>query len=148
MRLTKRTFARVILLAIALSVGIWLLYEPGVKATESDTIQRGLMSVGDNISATWQRAGDVLIDDDGDKWRCENPEAANPSDMGCALLEQPKQSGFPALNPHVSVQNAQGQWLVFKRKGDHGIIDANGTIWTCANRDGATTLAAMGCAKR
>ena len=102
---------------------------------------------GGNVSATWQRAGNVLIDEDGDKWKCENPDAANPSDMGCAILEQPMQADLPELNPHIMVQNASGQWLVFERKGENEIIDANGTIWTCANRDGAITLADMGCTR-
>lgn len=145
MRLTKSTFFKVILLAMALSGGIYLLYDPGVEAAASVALSK--MVDGDNVSATWQRAGNVLIDEDGDKWRCENPDAKNPNDMGCALLDQLTQDELPALNPHIMVQNASGQWLVFERKGDHEIIDANGTLWTCANRDGAVTLADMGCTR-
>lgn len=147
MRLTKRVVTRVILLAVALSLGIWLLYEPGVEAAMSGTMRKAMMGMGDNVSATWQRTGAIIIDEDGDKWRCENPEASNPADMACALVDRQVQTDFPKLNPYVSVQNAQGQWLIFERKGDHEIIDANGTIWRCANRDGATTLANMGCTR-
>jgi hypothetical protein len=145
MKLLENVYVRVVILAIVLSAGIYFLYDPGVEAAASTVLSK--IIANDNISATWQRAGNVLIDEDGDKFRCENPDAPNPSDMGCAIMDQPTQTNLLKLNPHLAVQNAQGQWLIFERKGDHEIIDANGTIWTCANRDGATTLADMGCTR-
>lgn len=145
MRLTGKVVFRVILIALALSGGIWLLYEPRVEAAATTTMRKVLSTMDGDISVTWQRTGNILIDEDGDKWRCESPDAKNPNDMGCALLNPPAQSEFPPLNPYVSVQNERGQWLVFERRGENEIIDANGTIWQCANRDGATTLANMGC---
>lgn len=144
MRLTKGTFFKVVILAIAISGGIYLLYDPGVEAAASVALSK--MIEGDTVSATWQRVGNVLIDEDGDKWRCENPDASNPNDMGCAFMDEPTQTELE-LNPHIMVQNDAGQWLVFERKGDHEIIDADGAVWTCANRDGAVKLADMGCAR-
>lgn len=146
MRLTIRTLVRVILLAVILSAGLWLLSDNNVVSAPATSITHELAP---GLVAGWVRQGNQLTDADGDVWNCDNPEATEPADMDCTLFVQPTSGKRdPNDNPYVGMTNDAGQWLIFEKRGDNELIDATGTIWFCASRIPGKTLAANGCHRR
>lgn len=146
MRLTIRTIMRVILLAVILSAGLWLLSDSNVISAPAEHITHELAP---GLVAGWVRQGNKLTDADGDLWECRHLEAAEPADMDCILITQPTSGKRdPNDNPYIGMTNDVGQWLIFEKRGDNELIDATGAAWICAKRTPGATLAANGCHRR
>ncbi len=146
MRLTIRTIMRVVLLAVIISAGLWLLSDNNVISAPAANITHELAP---GLVAGWVQQGNQLTDADGDLWECRNPVAKEPADMDCTLVTQPETGKRdPNENPYIGMTNDAGQWLIFEKRGDNELIDATGAAWNCASRIPGATLAANGCHRR
>jgi len=145
MRLTGRAIFRVILVAVALSAGLWLLSDNSVSsAPASATIKR---TIAPGVEAGWVRNGNTITDADGDAWECSNLDAVEPGDWNCKV-SNPSAQVERGDNPAVALRLESGQWLIFEKRGDNELIDTTGATWTCATRTAGATLAANGCSRR
>ena len=145
MRLTSKVIVRVILVAVALSAGLWLLSDDSVSsAAASATIKR---TIAPGVEAGWVRSGNTITDADGDVWECANLDAVEPGDWNCKQ-SNPLTQVERGDNPAVALRLETGQWLIFEKRGDNELIDTTGATWTCATRTAGATLAANGCSRR
>lgn len=145
MRLTGKAIFRVILVAIALSAGLWLLSDNSVSsAPASATIKR---TIEPGVEAGWVRSGNTITDADGDVWECANLDAVEPGDWDCKA-SNPSVQVDRGDNPSVALRLETGQWLIFEKRGDNELVDTTGATWVCATRTAGATLAANGCNRR
>lgn len=143
MRLTKKVITRTILLAIALSAGLWLLTDNGVISAPVQATIRYTIAPG--VETGWVRNGAIVTDADGDVWKCDNFDA-EPIEWDCALNRLPAQEKKdPADNPHIAMRLETGHWLIFEKRGENEAIDTSGNVWECASLTPGETLAANGC---